>query len=187
MLSFSIVITLQLTILMQWKHSLSIVITLQLTVSMQLKCSFSIVIIFNCCHFATDNPHTVKTLIVSLLVQIMKFKSYLSSYHPMQKASNWKSGLDMERWLTPWRTSTHERPFTWKGNYLDNICRTFSHSKGKWNILWITHLLTLSLLACWFTASWECWGTISDLANWFKQESNWSFFISFWCYCMKIM
>ena len=47
-----------------------------------------------------------------------KFQSYLSSYHPMQKAWNWKSGLDMERWLTPWMTSTHERPFTWEGSYL---------------------------------------------------------------------
>ena len=89
---------------------------------MQLKCSFSIVVIFNCCHFATDHPHAVKTLVVSLFVQMMKFKSYLSSYHPMQKASNWKSGLDMERWLTPWRTSTHRRPFTWEGNYLDEYC-----------------------------------------------------------------
>ena len=85
---------------------------------MQLKCSFSIVIIFNCCHFATDHPHTVKTLILSLFVQMTKFKSYLSSYHPMQKASNWESGLDMERWLIPLRTSTHKRPFTQEGNYL---------------------------------------------------------------------
>ena len=122
MSSFSIVVTLQLTILMQWKHSLSIVITLQLTIFMQLKCSFSIVIIFNCCHFATDHPHAVKTLIVSLFVQVTKFKSYMSSYHPMQKVSNWKSGLNMERWLTSWRTSTHERPFTQEGNYLVIQC-----------------------------------------------------------------
>ena len=39
----------------------------------------------------------------------------------MQKASNWKSGLDMERWLTPWKTSTHKRPFTQEGNYLVDI------------------------------------------------------------------
>ena len=99
-------------------YLISFVITLQLTIFLQLKCSFSIVVIFNCCHFATDHPHAVKTLIVSLCVQMMKFKSYFSSYQPMQKTSNWKSDLDMERWLTPWRTSTHERPFTWEGNYL---------------------------------------------------------------------
>ena len=64
---------------------LSIVVTLQLTVCMQLKCSFSIVIMFNCHHFATDHPPAVKTLVVSLFVQMTKFKSYLSSYHPMQK------------------------------------------------------------------------------------------------------
>ena len=92
-----------------------IVITLHLTTCMYLKCSFSIVIIFNCHHFATDHPHAAKTLVLSLFVQITKFQSFWSSYHPMQKASNWKSGLDMERWLTPWRTSTHERPFTQEG------------------------------------------------------------------------
>ena len=57
--SFSIV-TLQLTVCMQLKHSFllssfSIVITLQLTIFMQLKCSFSFIVIFNCCHFATDH------------------------------------------------------------------------------------------------------------------------------------
>ena len=60
-------------------------------------------------------------LVLSLFVEMTKFKSYLSSYHPMQKASNWKSGLDMERWLTPWRTSTHKRPFTQEGNYLVRV------------------------------------------------------------------
>ena len=61
--------------------------------STQLKCSFSIIIIFNCCHFATDHSHAVKMLVLCLFVEMTKFKSYLSSYHPMQKASNWKSGL----------------------------------------------------------------------------------------------
>ena len=28
----------------------------------------------------------------------------------------------MERWLTPWRTSTYKRPFTWEGNYLVELC-----------------------------------------------------------------
>ena len=116
--SFSIVITLQLTILRQWKHSLSIVITLQLTIAMQLKCSFSIIIIFNCCHFATDHPHTVKTLIVSLFFQMTKFKSYLISYHPMQKSLKLKkwSGhgemIDSLESFYTWKT------FTWEGNYL---------------------------------------------------------------------
>ena len=32
-----------------------------------------------------------------LFVEMTKFNSYLSSYHPMQKASNCKSGLNMER------------------------------------------------------------------------------------------
>ena len=45
-----------------WHVSFSIV-TLQLIICMHLKCSFSIVIIFNCCHFAIDHLHTVKTLI----------------------------------------------------------------------------------------------------------------------------
>ena len=106
------------------KCSLSIVITLHLTVYMQLKCSFSIFIMLNCCHFATDCPHAVKTVVVSLFVQMTKFKSYLSSYQPMQKASNWKSGLDMEGWLTPWSTSTHKRPFIQEGNYLVVLCPT---------------------------------------------------------------
>ena len=43
--------------------SFSIVVTLQLTIFMQLKCSFSIVVISSCHHFATDCLHTVKTLI----------------------------------------------------------------------------------------------------------------------------
>ena len=43
--------------------SFSIVVTLQLTVFMQLKCSFSFIVIFNCCHFATDCLHAVKMLI----------------------------------------------------------------------------------------------------------------------------
>ena len=43
--------------------SFSMVVTLQLTVFMQLKCSFSIIVIFNCHHFATDHLHAVKTLI----------------------------------------------------------------------------------------------------------------------------
>ena len=42
---------------------ISIVITLQLTVFMQLKHSFSIIVIFNCCHFATDCLHAVKMLV----------------------------------------------------------------------------------------------------------------------------
>ena len=43
--------------------SCSIVVTLQLTIFIQLKHSFSIVIIFNCHHFATDHLHAVKMLI----------------------------------------------------------------------------------------------------------------------------
>ena len=43
--------------------SFSIVVTLQLTIFMQLKCSFSIVVVFNCHHFATDHLHAVKMLI----------------------------------------------------------------------------------------------------------------------------
>ena len=35
-----------------------------------------------------------------------------------------QSGLDMERWLTPWRPSTYERPFTQEGNYLVIVCKT---------------------------------------------------------------
>ena len=82
------------------------------------------VFIFNCCPLATDHPHTVKTLIMSLFVQMMKFKSYLSSYHPMQKASNWKSGLDMERWLTPWKTATQSQLFV---NYMPPSLLVFGH------------------------------------------------------------
>ena len=39
----------------------------------------------------------VKKLVLSLFVQMAKSQSYLSSYHPMQKVKNLKSGLDMER------------------------------------------------------------------------------------------
>ena len=60
----------------------------------------------------------MKTLVLSLFVHMTKFQSYVSSYHPMQKASNWKGGLDMEKWLTPWMTSTYKRPFTPEGSYL---------------------------------------------------------------------
>ena len=38
----------------------------------------------------------VKKLVLSLFVEVTKVKSYLSSYHPMQKAYNLKSGLNME-------------------------------------------------------------------------------------------
>ena len=34
-------------------------------------------------------------------------------------------GVDMERWLTPQRTSTYERPFTQEGNYLVFNCCHF--------------------------------------------------------------
>ena len=46
-----------------WSSSFSIVVTLQLTICMQLKCSFPIIIICNCHHFATDCLHAVKMLI----------------------------------------------------------------------------------------------------------------------------
>ena len=49
-----------------------------------------------------------------------------------------QSGLDMERWLTPWRMSTYKRSFTWEANYLilivfqlspyTNICHTANMS-----------------------------------------------------------
>ena len=89
-------------ILMQWKCSLSIAITLQLTVSMQLKCSFSISVIFNCCHFATDHPHAVKTLVVCLFFQMMKFKSYLSSYHLNAKILKLKKWSGHGEMIDPW-------------------------------------------------------------------------------------
>ena len=41
----------------------AIVVTLQLTIIMQLKCSFSAIIIFNWCHFATNHLHAAKMLI----------------------------------------------------------------------------------------------------------------------------
>ena len=47
----------------------------------------SVVFIVNC-QFATDHLHACEMLILSLFVQITKFKSFLSSYHLMQKTSN---------------------------------------------------------------------------------------------------
>ena len=164
MLSCSIA-TLQLSSCSENPHfqssSFSIIITLQLTVCMQLKCSFSIIIVFNCCHFATDHLHAVQMLIIyhchfqllslhnwppsgvctvynipSLGVKgtssvlwssanfcsIQKYALYRStSFTTMQGQ---QSGLDMERWLTPWRTSTYERPFTWEGTYLVSLVLT---------------------------------------------------------------
>ena len=59
-------------------------------------------------------------------VKLSQFLQYLPK-HPLQSSScitilkDQKVGLDMERWLTPLRTSTYERNFTWEGNYLVSV------------------------------------------------------------------
>ena len=56
-------------------------------------------------------------------VKLSQFLQYLPK-HALQSSSYFTilddqhSGLDMEIWLTPVRTSTYERPFTHEGNYL---------------------------------------------------------------------
>ena len=56
-------------------------------------------------------------------VKLSQFLLYLPK-HALHSSScftilkDQQSGLDMEIWLTPIRTSTYERPFTREGNYL---------------------------------------------------------------------
>ena len=56
-------------------------------------------------------------------VKLSQFLQYLPK-HALWSSScfatlkDQQSGLDMERWLTPQRTSTYKRPFTQEGNYL---------------------------------------------------------------------
>ena len=63
-------------------------------------------------------------------VKLSQFLQYLTK-HAFQSSScltilkDQQSGLDMEIWLTPIRTSTYERPFTQKGNYLVCISIVF--------------------------------------------------------------
>ena len=92
---------------------------------LQLKSSFGIVFSFQL---------TVFTSTSSLQYTIFSFQEYVFSSvklsHCLQYLTKYsllssscfttlnKSGLYMERWLTPWRTSKYERPFTWEGNYL---------------------------------------------------------------------
>ena len=56
-------------------------------------------------------------------VKLCQFLQYLPKYALYSSSSfttlkDHQSGMDMERWLTPWRTYTYERPFTQEGNYL---------------------------------------------------------------------
>ena len=60
-------------------------------------------------------------------VKLSQFLQYLPK-HELQSSSCFtilkgqQSGLDMEIWLTPIRTSTYKRPFTQEGNYLVSHC-----------------------------------------------------------------
>ena len=71
-------------------------------------------------------------------VKLSQFLQYLSK-HALQSSScfitlkDQQSGLDMVRWLIPWRTSTYERPFTWKGNYLVFIIMNGLNVLKIWN------------------------------------------------------
>ena len=132
--------------------SFSIVVTLQLTVFMQLKHSFSI-IIFNCCHFATDHLHTVKTLIFyhchfqllslcnwpssgvcpvykipslgvkgtsSVLWSSANFCSISQNNHCKAPVASqhWKTNKVVWTWKDdwpPWRTPTYEKTFYPRG------------------------------------------------------------------------
>ena len=69
-------------------------------------------------HFATDHLHAVKMLVLLVFVDVPKFKSYFElilSYAKSLKLKKWSGHREI---LTPQRTSTNERPFTHKGNYL---------------------------------------------------------------------
>ena len=87
----------------------SIIITLQLTMFMSM--SSLQYTIFSCQEY------------ICSAVKLRQLLQYLPK-HALQSSSHFtilkdqQSGLDMERWLTPLRTSTYERPFTQEGNYL---------------------------------------------------------------------
>ena len=56
-------------------------------------------------------------------VKLSQFLQYLPRHALLSSScftilKDQQSGLDMEIWLTPVRTSTCERPFTWEGNYV---------------------------------------------------------------------
>ena len=145
--------------------SFSIVVTLQLTIFMQLKCSFFIIIIFNHHHFATDHLHAVKMLIFYCChFQLLSLCNWPSSgvcpvynipsvgvkatssvlwgsgnfctisknmhYIVPVASQHWKTNKVIWTWKDdwpPWRTSTYERPFTPEGNYL--VCYIWTNSE----------------------------------------------------------
>ena len=80
-------------------------------------------------------------------VKLSQFLQYLPK-HALQSSScftilkDQQSGLDMEIWLTPIRTSTYERPFTQEGNYLVVLCVCLSVHGEKVQVLW-SPLVTL--------------------------------------------
>ena len=58
-------------------------------------------------------------------VKLSQFLQYLSKYALL--SSSCFTTLNKEVWTwkdywPPWRTSTYERPFTWEGNYLVELC-----------------------------------------------------------------
>ena len=52
--------------------------------------------------------------------------------------------MDMQRWLTPHRTSTYERPFTQEGNYLVCLAKCISLGRIVMHFTWIAHKLVSS-------------------------------------------
>ena len=96
----------------------SIVVTLQLTI-----CSSMSSLQYTICR--------CQGYIISN-VKLCQFLQYLPKYALCSSSrfttlKDQQSGLDMERWLTPWRTSTYERPFTREVNYLVEFVGPMKH------------------------------------------------------------
>ena len=81
----------------------------------------------------------------------------------MQKAENFKSGLDTERWLTPpWRTSTRKTFHTGGGNYLVVMVKTACAYNWEWLLL-TYHGCSTHILVEWFKILvWRCMSVLSS-------------------------
>ena len=89
------------------------------------------------CQFATDHLHACKMLILPVFVEITKFKSFLSSYHLMQKISNEK-----RFWI--WRDiDPLEDCYPQKTFYLGGLLSSF-YSKPRHVTPQIDHLRKVS-------------------------------------------
>ena len=75
----------------------------------------------------TPSPAHLPQMEITLLHQYA-----LESSSSFTTLKDQQSSLDMERWLTPWRTSTYERPFIQEGNYIISIVKAqIGRSSGR--------------------------------------------------------